>query len=123
MGNNVKTAKYMKALSIILLIALLAGTTMLTACGGGTQTAKIGDNVSVLYNGTLDDGTVFDASNLHGNVPLQFVIGAHQMIPGFENAIINMSVNQTKTIKISAEDAYGPSEVTYNITLNDTPPT
>ena len=123
MDTNVATAKFMKALSIILLIALIAGTTMLTACSGGTQTAKIGDNVSVLYVGTLDNGSVFDASELHGNVPLEFTIGAHTVLTDFEDAVINMSVNQSTTIHIPAEDAYGPSEITYNITSTDTPPT
>jgi peptidylprolyl isomerase len=121
----VTIAKYMRTLTVVLLIALLAGTTMtLSACGGGSsrQTAQIGDNVSVLYNGTLDNGSVFDASSLHGNVPLQFVIGAHTVLTDFEDAVVNMSVNQSKTIHISAEDAYGPTEVTYNITSTDTPP-
>ncbi len=112
------TVKYMRALTIILLVALIAGTTLLTACGGGTQTAQMGDNVSVRYNGTLDDGTVFDASNLHGNVPLQFVIGAHDVLADFENAAINMSVNQTKTIKIPFNKGYGAHDDNLSATLN-----
>ena len=112
------TAKYMRALTIILLIALLAGTTVLTACGGGTKTAKIGDNVSVLYNGTLDDGTVFDASSLHGNVPLQFTIGNSSILPSFEQAVIGMGVNQSKTIHIPFADAYGPHYDNRTATLN-----
>ena len=111
-------AKYMKALSTMLLIALLAGSTVLTACGSGTQTAEIGDNVSVLYNGTLDDGTVFDASSLHGNVPLQFTIGNSSILPGFEQAVIGMSVNQSKTIHILFVDAYGPHYDNRTTTLN-----
>jgi peptidylprolyl isomerase len=108
----------MKALSIMLLIAMLAGLTVLTACGGGTQTVKIGDNVSVLYNGTLDDGTVFDASNLHGNVPLHFTVGDHKVISGFEQAVIGMSVNQSKTVHIPFADAYGPHYDNRTTTLN-----
>ena len=111
-------AKYMKALSTMLLIALLAGSTVLTACGGGTETAQIGDNVSVLYNGTLDDGTVFDASSLHGNVPLQFTIGNSSILPSFEQAVIGMSVNQSKTIHIPFADAYGPHYDNRTATLN-----
>jgi FKBP-type peptidyl-prolyl cis-trans isomerase 2 len=96
---------------------------MLTACGSGTQIAKSGDNVSVLYVGTLDNGSVFDASSLHGNVPLQFVIGSHTELTDFEDAVINMSVNQSTIIHILADNAYGPSEVLYNLSLTDTPPT
>src|SRR5579863_5915612 len=43
--------------------------------GTGTVAAS-GDTVSVLYTGTLDNGTVFDASSLHGNQPFSFVLGA-----------------------------------------------
>jgi len=93
-----------------------------TSTATGT-TAKTGDTVSVLYNGTLDNGSVFDASSLHGNVPLQFVIGAHTVLADFENAVINMRENQSTIIHISAENAYGPSEVTYNLSSTDTPPT
>jgi FKBP-type peptidyl-prolyl cis-trans isomerase len=42
--------------------------------GTGTVAAA-GDTLSVLYTGTLDNGTVFDASSLHGNQPFSFVLG------------------------------------------------
>ena len=70
--------------------------------------AEVGDTVKVLYIGTLDDGTVFDSSELHGGEPLQFTIGDGSLIPGFEQAVVGMSVGETKTVHIQFEDAYGP---------------
>jgi len=70
--------------------------------------AKAGDTVLVLYVGTLDDGKIFDSSEMHGNNPLQITLGSGKVLPGFEQAIIGMKVNQTKIIHIPAEQAYGP---------------
>jgi peptidylprolyl isomerase len=69
--------------------------------------AKAGDTVLVLYVGTLDDGKVFDSSEMHGNKPLQITLGSGKVLPGFEQAIIGMKPNQTKIIRIPSEQAYG----------------
>ena len=66
---------------------------------------KQGSKVQVHYTGTLNDGTVFDSSE--GREPLEFTIGEGQIIPGFENGIKEMKLNQEKTIKIKSENAYG----------------
>ena len=68
--------------------------------------AKDGNTVKVHYTGKLDDGTIFDTSV--EREPLEFTIGAGQMIPGFEGAVRGMQVGQVKTVTISAEEAYGP---------------
>jgi len=70
--------------------------------------AKPGDTVLVLYVGTLDDGKVFDSSEMHGNNPLQITLGEGKILPGFEQALIGMKPNQTKIVHIPAEQAYGP---------------
>lgn len=67
---------------------------------------KKGDTVKVHYTGTLEDGTVFDSSESHGT-PLEFQIGANQVIPGFENAMVGMKVGEEKDVKLSVADAYG----------------
>jgi FKBP-type peptidyl-prolyl cis-trans isomerase 2 len=67
---------------------------------------KKGDKVKIEYEGTFDDGTVFDSSEKHGQ-PLEFEIGKGQVIPGFENAIIGMEKGKEKKIKIKPADAYG----------------
>lgn len=68
--------------------------------------AKSGDTVKVHYTGKLDDGTVFDSSRERD--PIEFKIGAGQIIPGFEDGIVGMNVGDSKSIVIPPEDAYGP---------------
>lgn len=70
------------------------------------QTAKAGDVVKVHYTGKLTSGEQFDSSI--GREPLEFTIGAGQMIKGFDNAMPGMTVGEKKTINIAPEDAYGP---------------
>ncbi|MCD6245823.1 FKBP-type peptidyl-prolyl cis-trans isomerase [candidate division WOR-3 bacterium] len=67
--------------------------------------AKTGDKVQVNYTGKFDDGMIFDSSK--GREPLEFTIGEHQVIPGFEDAIVGMQEGENKTIHINADDAYG----------------
>ena len=69
------------------------------------MTAKENDKVKVHYKGTLSNGEVFDSSE--GRDPLEFTLGAGQIIPGFENGIIGMQVEESKTINIPAAEAYG----------------
>ena len=66
-----------------------------------------GHNVNVHYKGTLADGTVFDNSRARGQT-INFQVGSGRMISGFDNAVIGMSVGDTKSVTLSPEDAYGP---------------
>ena len=68
--------------------------------------AKTGDTVTVHYTGRLGDGTVFDTSI--GRDPLNFKIGDGQLIPDFEEAVVGMSPEESKTITIPSDKAYGP---------------
>ena len=68
--------------------------------------AKNGDTVKTHYTGKLDDGTEFDSSA--GGEPLEFMLGEGQVIPGFENAVEGMEVGDSKSVRIEADDAYGP---------------
>ena len=67
---------------------------------------KMNSKVSVHYTGKLTDGEVFDSSQ--GRDPLTFTVGAGQLIKGFEDGVMGMKVNETKTVNIKAEEAYGP---------------
>lgn len=73
--------------------------------------AKTGDTVEVYYTGTLDNGTVFDTNE--NAAPLTFTLGKAMVIPGFEEAVAGMSVNEVKTVRIASEKAYG----SYNTSL------
>lgn len=67
---------------------------------------KDGDTVKVHYTGKLDDGSVFDSSHQREE-PLEFTLGQGQLIPGFEKAVVGMSVGDSTTVEIPSDEAYG----------------
>ena len=81
--------------------------------------AQNGDTVSVHYVGKFPGGKVFDTSMKAEAVkdgifspardykPLQVVLGAHQVISGFEEALVGMKVNESKDVTLPPEKAYG----------------
>ncbi len=69
------------------------------------QQAKKGDKVRVHYTGRLTDGSEFDSSE--GRDPLEFTVGAGQMIKGFDAGVEGMAVGEKKSINIAPEDGYG----------------
>jgi len=69
------------------------------------EQVKDGDVVKVHYTGKLTNGEQFDSST--GREPLEFTVGAGQMIKGFDAAMPGMKVGEKKTINILPEDAYG----------------
>jgi peptidylprolyl isomerase len=66
---------------------------------------KNGSTVEVHYTGKLTDGVVFDTSV--GKEPLKFTIGEGQLIPGFENAVIDKNIGDKLTVTIEPSQAYG----------------
>ncbi len=70
--------------------------------------AKTGDTVRIHYTGRLPDGTEFDSSV--GREPLQFELGAGQIIPGLENGIVGMAEGATGTVTVPFAEAYGPRQ-------------
>ena len=72
------------------------------------EIAKKGDLVKVHYTGKLTNGEQFDSST--GREPLEFTVGAGQMIKGFDAAMPGMSVGEKKTINILPGDAYGEKD-------------
>ncbi len=72
------------------------------------QQAKDGDKVKVHYHGRLKNGETFDSSE--GREPLEFTVGAGQMIKGFDEGVKGMQVGDKKTVEIGADDAYGQKE-------------
>ncbi len=69
------------------------------------MTIKEGSKVTLHYTGTLDDGSVFDSSE--GREPLEFTVGQHQVICGFEEGVVGMDVGEEKTIDMTPEHGYG----------------
>ena len=68
--------------------------------------ARLGDEVRVHYVGTTG-GEQFDSSHERGE-PLEFTLGARQVVAGFESAVLGMSPGEEKTVTIPASQAYGP---------------
>ncbi len=64
-----------------------------------------GNLIKIEYEGKLEDGTVFDSSA--GREPLQFQVGAHQVIPGFEESVLGMNEGEEKDVTIEKDKAYG----------------
>jgi len=71
---------------------------------------KSGDLVRVHYTGTLEDGSQFDSSV--GRAPLEFTVGAGQMIAGFDAGVVGMAVGEKKTILIDPDHGYGQKDPT-----------
>ena len=86
-------------------------------------TAEKGKKIRVHYTGTLDDGTVFDSSKVDGCEPLEFVVGAGQMIQGFDRGVEGMAVGETRTLKLDPADAYGEyrSDMVFRVARNRLP--
>lgn len=96
-------------------------TTAAPVDASGAPVAKVGDLVSVNYTGTLDDGSVFDTSI--GREPFSFEIGSGQVIAGFDEAVRGLAVGETITVRIPAEDAYGPvdPELIFPVPIEQAP--
>lgn len=111
-------------MKIIILLAVVS--LLLAGCvsnngdnlASSVRLAKNNDTVRVDYVGYLGDGKVFDASieaqarkaglPLRASYePLEFTVGAGQMIAGFDRGVVGMAVNQTKKITVAPKDAYG----------------
>ncbi|TCW60711.1 peptidylprolyl isomerase [Treponema sp. J25] len=65
-----------------------------------------GKMVAVRYKGMFLSGEVFDNSDLRGG-PLEVVIGQGRLIPGWEQAVLDMKVGERRLVIIPPELAYG----------------
>ena len=63
------------------------------------------DTVEVHYTGKLENGQVFDSTE--GRDPLKITLGEGRLIPGFEKGLLDMEIDEKKTITIPKEEAYG----------------
>jgi FKBP-type peptidyl-prolyl cis-trans isomerase 2 len=76
----------------------------LLGCGAAVKDKRV---VQIDYTLTLPDGSVYDTSIGEGKEPLEFMVGAGQMIPSLEKELLGLRVKGKKKIVVKAADAYG----------------
>ena len=72
---------------------------------GKGKKAETGNTLSVVYKGTLMDGTPFDSNDK--NSPFEFELGTGQVIEGWDQGMQGMQVGGKRKLTIPAELAYG----------------
>lgn len=72
--------------------------------------ARPGDVVSVHYKASMIGGEEFDNSYTD-NEPFTFELGAAQVVPGLEEAIVHMNVGGKRIIRVPANRGYGDVEI------------
>ncbi len=110
-------------IGIVALAAILVGILFITSMEESVV-VEMGDTVQVDYTGKLPDGTVFDTSDPEVAAsagvyqegrpyqPLTVVMGAHNVIKGFEDGLLGMKEGESKTLTIAPENGYGPLDPT-----------
>jgi peptidylprolyl isomerase len=73
---------------------------------GTGATPKNGQVVSVHYTGWLKDGTKFDSSRDRGQ-PFEFTLGAHEVIPGWDEGVATMKIGGRRTLIVPPKLGYG----------------
>jgi len=75
---------------------------------GMGQEALPGRQVTVEYTGKFTNGKVFDTSA--GRGPFTFVLGAGQVIQGWDKGVVGMKVGGKRTLMIPPEFGYGAND-------------
>jgi peptidylprolyl isomerase len=68
--------------------------------------AREDDTVRVHYTVKLDNDTIVGSTK--NEEPLQFTLGKGQVLPSFEQAVIGMNSGESKTVLVTADQAFGP---------------
>ncbi|XP_052778187.1 uncharacterized protein LOC128215542 isoform X1 [Mya arenaria] len=74
--------------------------------GDGKTFPKKGDSLSMHYTGTLTDGKKFDSSRDRGK-PFSCKIGVGQVIKGWDEGVMTMSVGERAKLTITPDYGYG----------------
>ncbi len=74
------------------------------------QTVKSGDTVKMHYTAKLEDGEMFDASK--EDQPVEIKVGTGQIIPGVDEELQGMSLNEKKSFTVAPEQAFGVRDET-----------
>ena len=77
---------------------------------GTGEEAENGDNVSVNYVGTLQDGTKFDSS-IDRETPFDFLLGSGQVIKGWDLGVLGLKIGEKIKLTIPSDLAYGDNGI------------
>jgi FKBP-type peptidyl-prolyl cis-trans isomerase FkpA len=87
---------------------------------GTGRSPKKGESVTVHYTGSFTDGKIFDSS-VNRNEPFVFVLGAGQVIAGWDQGVATMKIGDKVKLTLPPELAYGragyPGAIPPNATL------
>lgn len=87
---------------------------------GNGRTPKKGELVTVHYTGWLTTGEKFDSS-VDRDEPFRFVLGARQVIAGWDQGVATMQIGDKVRLTLPPELAYGehgyPGAIPPNATL------
>ena len=94
--------------------------------GQAIQQVKLGDRVKFNFNGTLNNGTIFDTTHENNGCeddncgcdddngccgdqpgPVELEVGSETFFPQVEEALVGMSPGDKKTITVEAAEAFG----------------
>ena len=97
----------------------VGGTYYVVTRPGKGLPPKKGQNVSVLYRGTImSTGKEFDSSAKHGNTPITFPLGQGQVIPGWDQVLAVLTKGSKAILLIPSPLAYGPRSMGADIPAN-----
>jgi peptidylprolyl isomerase len=99
---------------------LANGVKIATVQQGSGAALQNGETAGLLYTGYLaKNGQIFDDSINDGGTPFSFVVGAGQVIPGFDAGVVGMKVGETRIVEIPPSQGYG-AEINGMIPANST---
>ncbi len=81
-------------------------TVVTTQPGDGKTFPKKLNRIAMHYTGKLADGTVFDSSHKRGR-PFECQIGVGQVIRGWDEGVVQMSLGQKGVLEITSDYGYG----------------
>ncbi|KAF8478091.1 FK506-binding protein 1A [Russula ochroleuca] len=88
--------------------------------GDNQHFPKVGDTVTIHYVGTLSDGKKFDSSR-DRSLPFVTKIGVGNVIKGWDEGVLQLSLGQKATLTVTPDYGYGargfPPVIPPNATL------